>query len=94
MSQVREVLQLKFLGGHRSVRSPARIGVAPRRDPEGYRYSRFCELYRLWESKLSITMRQIQVAGDKLFMDYAGDTVPVIVDGLTGEVLRRKSSSP
>ena len=88
MSQVREVLQLKFFGGHRSVRSPARIGVGPRRDPEGYRYSRFCELYRLWESKLSITMRQIQVAGDKLFMDYAGDTVPVIVDGLTGEVLQ------
>jgi len=27
------------------------------RDPEGYRYSRFCELYRIWEAKLSVTMR-------------------------------------
>src|SRR5438270_7386562 len=31
-------------------------------------------------------MRQIHVGGDKLFVDYAGDTVPVIVDRLTGEV--------
>ena len=30
-------------------------------------------------------MRQIHLAGDKLFVDYAGDTVPVIVDRLTGE---------
>ena len=56
------------------------------RDPEGYGYSRFCELYRDWEGKLSATMRQTHVAGEKLFVDYAGDTVPVIVDRLTGEV--------
>jgi transposase len=55
------------------------------RHPEGYRYSRFCELYRNWEGKLSVTMRQTHVGGDKLFVDYAGDTVPVIVDRLTGE---------
>jgi transposase-like protein len=55
------------------------------RNPEGYRYSRFCELYRNWEGKLSVTMRQTHVGGDKLFVDYAGDTVPVIVDRLTGE---------
>jgi transposase len=55
------------------------------RNPEGYRYSRFCELYRAWEGKLSVTMRQTHVGGDKLFVDYAGDTVPVIVDRLTGE---------
>jgi transposase len=55
------------------------------RNPEGYRYSRFCELYRNWEGKLSVTMRQTHVGGDKLFIDYAGDTVPVIVDRLTGE---------
>jgi transposase len=54
-------------------------------NPEGYRYSRFCELYRSWEGKLSVTMRQSHVGGDKLFVDYAGDTVPVIVDRLTGE---------
>jgi len=55
-------------------------------NPEGYRYSRFCELYRVWEGKLSVTMRQTHVGGDKLFVDYAGDTVPVIVDRPTGEV--------
>jgi transposase len=56
------------------------------RDPQGYRYSRFCELYRSWEAKLSVTMRQTHVGGDKLFVDYAGDTVPVIIDRLTGEM--------
>lgn len=56
------------------------------RDPEGYRYSRFCELYRSWEGRVSVTMRQTHVGGDKLFVDYAGDTMPVIVDRLTGEV--------
>ena len=30
-------------------------------------------------------MRQTHVGGDKLFVDYAGDTVPVNVDRLTGE---------
>jgi transposase len=53
--------------------------------PQGYRYSRFCELYRNWERQLSVTMRQTHVGGDKLFVDYAGDTMPVIVDRLTGE---------
>ena len=55
------------------------------REPDGYRYSRFCELYRGWEARLSVTMRQSHRAGDKLFVDYAGDTVPVVVDRLTGE---------
>jgi len=53
--------------------------------PDGYRYSRFCELYRAWEGKLPVTMRQTYQGGDKLFVDYAGDTVPVVVDRLTGE---------
>jgi len=53
--------------------------------PDGYRYSRFCELYRGWAGGLSVTMRQTHAGGDKLFVDYAGDTVPVIVDRLTGE---------
>jgi transposase len=54
--------------------------------PDGYRYSRFCELYRAWEGKLSVTMRQAHTGGDKLFVDYAGDTVPVVIDRLTGEI--------
>jgi transposase len=52
--------------------------------PGGYRYSRFCELYRGWEARLPVTMRQTHLGGDKLFVDYAGDLVPVIVDRRTG----------
>jgi transposase len=54
--------------------------------PEGYGYSRFCELFRAWEGRLSPTMRQSHVAGEKLFVDYAGTTLEVI-DATTGEVL-------
>ena len=57
-------------------------------NPGGYRYSRFCELYRSWEARLPVTMRQTHLGGDKLFVDYAGDTVPVIVDRRSGRVRR------
>ena len=53
--------------------------------PDGYGYSRFCDLYGEWRKGVTATMRQTHVAGEKLFVDFAGDTVPVI-DGLTGEV--------
>lgn len=53
--------------------------------PLGYRYSHFCELYRQWARKLKISMRQIHKAGEKLFVDYAGHTLP-IVDPHTGEI--------
>jgi transposase len=53
--------------------------------PEGYGYSRWCELYRSWETLLSPTMRQAHPAGERLFVDYAGHTVEV-VDGETGEL--------
>ena len=53
--------------------------------PDGYGYSRFCELYEAWESRLSPTMRQVHPAGERLFVDYAGQTVE-LVDGRTGEV--------
>jgi transposase len=53
--------------------------------PEGYGYSRFCELYTRWEGKLSPVMRQRHPAGERLFVDYAGHTVDVI-DPTTGEV--------
>ena len=52
--------------------------------PDGYGYSRFCGLYIAWRRGISATMRQTHVAGEKLFVDYAGDTVPVF-DGATGE---------
>jgi transposase len=53
--------------------------------PQGYGYSRFCELYRAFERRLSPTMRQTHVAGHKAFVDYSGKKVP-IVDPSTGEV--------
>jgi len=53
--------------------------------PEGYGYSRFCDLYAEWRGRLLPTMRQAHPAGERLFVDYAGQTVGVI-DGATGEV--------
>jgi transposase len=53
--------------------------------PEGYGYSRFCDLYAAWRGRLSPTMRQSHPLGERLFVDYAGQTVEV-VDAVTGEV--------
>jgi len=53
--------------------------------PEGYGYSRFCELYRAFERRLSPTMRQTHIAGHKAFVDYSGKRV-AIADPLTGEI--------
>lgn len=54
-------------------------------EEEGYAYSRFCELFRDFERRLSPTMRQQHVAGHKAFVDYSGKRVP-IADPVTGEV--------
>jgi transposase len=54
-------------------------------DPAGYGYSRFCELYRAWEGRLEVCLRQDYKAGEMLFVDYAGQTVE-IVDPMSGEV--------
>jgi transposase len=54
-------------------------------DPAGYGYSRFCDLYREFERRLSPVMRQHHVAGDKVFVDYSGKKI-AIVDPATGEV--------
>jgi transposase len=55
------------------------------REPGGYHCSRWCELYRAWEGRLSPTMRQSHPAGERLFVDYAGQTVDVIEPG-SGEI--------
>jgi transposase len=54
--------------------------------PEGYRYTQFCERYREWLNRRGQTMRQEHLAGEKLFVDYAGKK-PRIVDATTGEVI-------
>ncbi len=46
-------------------------------NPEGYGYSRFCDLYRRWLKKLDLVLRQEHRAGEKMFVDYAGATIPV-----------------
>lgn len=53
--------------------------------PEGYQYSWFCEMYGRWSRKLDIYLRQEYRAGEKMFVDHAGPTVPV-VDRHTGLV--------
>ena len=53
--------------------------------PDGYQYSRFCDLYRDFRKWLKPTMRQIHKAGEKVFVDFSG-TRPKIVDPKTGEV--------
>jgi len=50
----------------------------------GYAYSWFCERYGDWRKSVTPTMRQTHLAGEKLFVDWAGDTLPVF-DPTTGE---------
>ena len=50
-----------------------------------FQYTAFCTRYRVWSGKLKRSMRQIHRAGEKLFADYAGPTVPII-DAKTGEI--------
>ena len=53
--------------------------------PQGYQYSWFCDHYKNWLGKRDVVMRQNHKAGEKLFVDYAGHTMPV-VDRFTGEI--------
>jgi len=46
-------------------------------NPDGYQYSQFCHLYRQWAGRIDPVMRQEHIAGEKLFVDYAGQTVNV-----------------
>jgi len=54
-------------------------------NPAGSRYTRFCELYQRWRKHLDVVLRQDHVAGEKVFVDYAGATIP-IYDPQNGEV--------
>ena len=53
--------------------------------PDGYKYSQFCYLYREWSETLDVWMRQVHKAGEKIFVDYAGQTMQVTCSN-TGEV--------
>jgi transposase len=45
-------------------------------NPDPLSYSRFCFHYREWEKNSRLIMRQKHKAGEKLFLDFAGLTVP------------------
>jgi len=57
------------------------------RNPSGYQYSYFCDIYKKWAGSLDIPLRQEYRAGEKLFIDYAGKTLPV-TDPKTGEITK------
>jgi transposase len=53
-------------------------------NPDGPRYSWFCQQYRAWGRHLDVVLRQDHRAGEKVFVDHAGDEVAVI-DPATGQ---------
>ena len=65
-----ELLHLEYLAAH----------------PDGYRYSAFCGHYRRWLAQQRTSMRQVHTAGEKTFVDYAGQR-PSLVDAGTGEIV-------
>jgi transposase len=53
-------------------------------NPDGYRYSWFCERYQQWRQRLDVVLRPEHKAGEKMFVDWAGTTIPVY-DARTGQ---------
>lgn len=45
--------------------------------PDGYGYTQFCDHYRQWKRHLNAVMRQDHKAGEKLFIDFPGDKIPI-----------------
>jgi len=56
------------------------------RHPGGYRYTKFCEVYRQWLARRAPTMRQVHVAGEKCFVDFSGKK-PHVFDPQTGAAI-------
>lgn len=53
---------------------------------DGVGYSQFCEYYARWLQGVSVVMRQEHRAGEKMFVDFSGDGIMIVL--LTGEVLK------
>lgn len=51
----------------------------------GYGYTQFCELFKQWNKKVTVSMRQVHKAGEKMFVDYSGLRMDII-DRRSGEV--------
>ena len=52
-----------------------------------YQYTQFCHIYQSWKKKQRLSLRQVHKAGDSLFVDYAGPTIPII-DLQTGDTFQ------
>ena len=80
-----------FAGVHRELKTHRHLTLQliweeyRQNQPDGYGYSRFCELYQRWVRNHNVVMRQEHRPGEKMFVDWAGPTVP-IYDHRTGEV--------
>lgn len=61
--------------------------------PDGFQYSWFCDSYQTWRRRRDLVMRQTHRAGEKLFVDFCGQTVP-ITDPNTGEIRSAQIFSP
>lgn len=66
-----ELLHLEYLAKH----------------PAGYRYTAFCDRYRQWCARRGLVMRQVHIAGERMFVDYSGKR-PVVIDAKTGELVK------
>jgi len=53
--------------------------------PDGYQYSQFCRHYHAWRGTLDLVMRQEHKAGERCFVDWAGQTVPIF-DPASGDI--------
>jgi transposase len=55
-------------------------------NPDGYRYTAFCDVYRQWRAQQKTWMRQTHKGGEKTFVDFSGRK-PFYVDATTGECI-------
>jgi transposase len=54
--------------------------------PDGFQYTQFCFYYNQWKARVNPTMHMDHKAGDKLYVDFAGEKLS-ITDKETGEVI-------
>lgn len=79
MRKIRETLRLRLEAGlsYRQISASTKIlllweDYTQRYPNRCYSYSQFCDRYRHWLGQQKRSMRQVHKAGEKLFVDYAG----------------------
>jgi transposase len=53
-------------------------------NPDGFGYTWFCTTFEAWKQRARPSMRQTHAGGEKVFVDFAGDTIDIF-DPVTGE---------